>query len=445
MTEKFINIFDPLMLKEIISSAEERIYLSLPNIHIEFAKELIEANSKISDIRIVIDVSENNFRNGYGDIDAIEKLRTNNIIIFESPKNRVSFIICDNKGYFIFPESRIFAYDDVGNNAVKMDPLTQLHLVEYFFPTAESKDGNNSGSLELKEYVEEATKDYIKFVEETIEDIEEPKNHLEITPLNVEKLNQTKINLEQIPPVHPDLQRQIQTYTTKIQFVELNFEGANLQFKKVNLPPKAMPFKDKEIKKALETKMRLFDDLKSNEKFNEFFNTKEDVETVRKKYCVPITCRKKSILFISKREDFVKEIKRLKKNIKKVNESIPQYLDEEILKSKKRIRIEIGEFLKTNPPDEIKNYQPSLFNDKIDDIVNGILNSIKYPDPNKIIAKMSLKENFYNLTYEDFENDDFLKELEGKEIMKKGEIDKIVSFRDAFQAKNPNSQNSVTK
>ena len=183
----------------------------------------------------------------------------------------------------------------------------------------------------------------------------------------------------------------------------------------------------------------MFDDLESNKNFDEFFNTKENIENIRKKYCVPITSRKKSILFISRKEKFVKELNDLKRTIEKVNKSIPQYLDEEILKSKNRIRKELGDFLRTNPPDEIKNYQPSLFNDKVDDIVNGILNSIKYPDPNKILSKMRLRENFYNLTYDDFENDKFLKELESKEIMKKGEIDKIVSFRDAFQAKNPNS------
>ena len=219
----------------------------------------------------------------------------------------------------------------------------------------------------------------------------------------------------------------------------MNFEGANLNFKKVNIPPNAMPFKDKEIKKALETKMRLFDDLESNENFNEFFNTKDEIEKIRKKYCVPITSRKKSILFISKKEDFVKEVNNIKERIEKVNKIIPQYLDQEILKSKKRIRKEMGDFLKTNPPDEIKNYKPSFFNDKVDDIVNGIINSIKYPDPNKILGSMCLKENFYNLTFDDFENEKFLKELETKGIMKKGEIEKIVSFKNAFQAKKPNN------
>ena len=99
----------------------------------------------------------------------------------------------------------------------------------------------------------------------------------------------------------------------------------------------------------------------------------------------------------------------------------------------------MGDFLKTNPPDEIKNYKPSFFNDKVDDIVNGIINSIKYPDPNKILGSMCLKENFYNLTFDDFENEKFLKELETKGIMKKGEIEKIVSFKNAFQAKKPNN------
>ena len=40
-----------------------------------------------------------------GNVGAIDKLRRDNVNIFVSPKNRVSFIICDDDGYFIFPKA----------------------------------------------------------------------------------------------------------------------------------------------------------------------------------------------------------------------------------------------------------------------------------------------------------------------------------------------------
>lgn len=433
MANKFIEKIDPQRFNDLISAARQRIYLSLPNIHQEFADALLKAKSTVEDISITLDISESNFRNGYGNIDAIDKLKKGGISIFESPQSMVSFFICDDNAYFIFPESRIFAYDDIGNNAVKMDPLTQVHLIEYFFPT--HADRINDRQEEIKQTVKKASEKYVKFVKETIEDIEEPKNKINVVPLDIKNLDAVREKLKENPPTHPDLQRQIQTYTAKIQFAELNFEGSNLHIQKVEIPPEAMPFKDEKIKQALETKMRLFDDLVPNENFEEFFRLKDKVKEVRKKYCVPITSRKKSIVAVSNKEPFRKQIKRIQEKISNLNKSIPMYLDEEILKSKKRIRKELESFLKENPPEEIINYEQGLFDDKVDDIISKILNSIKYPDPQKIISGIGLKINFYDLTLEDFKDDDFLKELADREIMKKGEIEEIVSIRKAFGTK----------
>jgi len=213
----------------------------------------------------------------------------------------------------------------------------------------------------------------------------------------------------------------------------LNFEGANLNVKKVNIPSKAMPFKDKEIKKALETKMRLFGNLDSKDGFAEFFSIKDKIEELRKKYCTPITLRKKSVISIENKQEFILELEKIRENIVKLNKIIPQHLDSEILSSKEKIQNELMRFLKENPPEEIKSYQVDLFNRKTQDIVSQILNSIKYPEPSELLNKMSLKINFYDLTYEDFKDDDFLKELKDRELMAEGEINDIVAFRKAFE------------
>ena len=64
MNRKFIEKIDPKRFDELIASATQRICISLPNIHEEFADTLIKAKAKVADMRIVIDVEESNFRNG---------------------------------------------------------------------------------------------------------------------------------------------------------------------------------------------------------------------------------------------------------------------------------------------------------------------------------------------------------------------------------------------
>ena len=451
MKLSFIETIDTARFEDIISSACERIYLSLPNIHEELAKELLKAKENIDDIRVVLDNSEGTIRNGYGNIDATDSLKSGGVDVFNSPKNRVSFIVYDDEAFFIFPESRIFAYDDIGCNAVKMDPMTQIHLIEYFFPSvplvssldvigdATSEDILDEKREALKAKLNKKAVKYVDFVKETIEDVIQPKEDikgkLNVVPLDEKTINEVKEKLVNNPPDHPDLQRQIKTYTAKIQYVELNFNGSNLHIKKITIPPQAMPFKDKKIKKLLETKMRLFGDLESNENFKEFFSFKNKVEKLRKKYLHPIKSKKKNVIVISNKTVFQNEINELKEGISDLNKSVTQFLDGEILKSKERIRSELENFLKENPPEEIKSYESELLTAKIKDISSKILNGIKYPEPHEILNKIDLVVNYYDLTVQDFKDDDFLDELKKQGIMRENEIENIVSFRKAFEVK----------
>jgi len=192
--DRFIERLDSTIFGRLINDATNKIFISIPNVHPEVAKELLEAKQRFSNIKIVVDCSENSFRNGYGDAESIESLKAAGIDIFESQKNRVSFIICDEKGYFIFPESRIFAHDDVGNNAVKMDPITQLHLISYFF--------SSENTTEIKEQIQkelsESSKNIVKYLDETINDIENPQTQVPIEPINKEKFMQVRENLKKI-------------------------------------------------------------------------------------------------------------------------------------------------------------------------------------------------------------------------------------------------------
>lgn len=308
------------------------------------------------------------------------------------------------------------------------------HLFLYWVYHERERYFDNCYNDQIQKELSESSKKIAEYLDETINDIENPQTQVLIEPINKEKFIQLKENLNKNPPLHPDLQRQINTYTAKIQFAELNFEGANLHVKKIRIPPKAMPFKDKEIKKALETKMRLFENLDSKDEFKDFFNVKDRIEDIRRKYCTPITSRKKNVISVEKRLDFISEVNKIKKDIDNLNKIIPQHLDAEILSSKERIQDELMRFLKENPPEEIKNYQTELFRRKTIDMVSQILHSIKYPEPSELLGKLSLKFNFYNLTFEDFKDDEFLKELKDRGLMAEGEINDIVTFRKAFEA-----------
>ena len=121
-------------IADILETTSNLFYYCSPNIHPEMAEKIASMANSIKDIKIIIDPSENSFRNGYGDIKAIDKLRDSSAQIFEIANNMVSFIIADETGYFFFPESRMFTEDAKGNNAVLMDKLMLQQIKNYFFP-----------------------------------------------------------------------------------------------------------------------------------------------------------------------------------------------------------------------------------------------------------------------------------------------------------------------
>ena len=54
---------------------------------------LASKKKEISDVKIIIDLTEDNIRNGYGDIESIEELKKAGVEVYELKKNFVSFVI----------------------------------------------------------------------------------------------------------------------------------------------------------------------------------------------------------------------------------------------------------------------------------------------------------------------------------------------------------------
>lgn len=105
---KFIETLNYGSIVDLISQAKERICISLPGIDVELADALVRLKAS-AEIIVLLDNSEATIRSGYGEIEGIEELRKAGIRLKECTGNFVSFIILDDIGYFVFPQSRIFS------------------------------------------------------------------------------------------------------------------------------------------------------------------------------------------------------------------------------------------------------------------------------------------------------------------------------------------------
>lgn len=429
--EQFENIDFPKFVDEVFRAAEH-LYLSLPSIDDEMADTLILAKNQKPNITInlVIDNSEESIRNGFGDIDAIEKLLKSNIQIRQSDGNLISFIISDNIGYFLFPHSRIFIDKAKGTNAFRIDPSSILLLKKYFFSNETTTD-----KLEQAAIIGDATKHF----EEAFKEVEnkQKEQNQTVSDFDNKKHEENKKKLKINPPLEPDLQRQINTYTAKIQFVELKFSGGNLENRFAQLPKKAIPINSDELKNLLQTRIKMFQDIDKNSDHKKFIEFKDKVERLRKDFLTPITCRPgKSIIKIDNKEKFIIELNNLKKETEKLNSALTTILEEGKLNTVDLLKKELKAFFIANEPDELKNInRPDVKERKLEEIINTITASVKFPEVSKLIEKISLTELFYDLTWNDFRDEKLHKEFQDKKIMNSNDIESIVKMKDAYETK----------
>ena len=90
---------------DLFFSARNYIILSTPAITDEIAEALVQRKSAGIEVMVLIEFTENTFRSGFGDIQAITKIREAQIPIVNKQKFNIYFLIIDDGGYFYFPKS----------------------------------------------------------------------------------------------------------------------------------------------------------------------------------------------------------------------------------------------------------------------------------------------------------------------------------------------------
>lgn len=431
-------------LIDLILEAKKRVIYCSSNIHFEVATALSEASKKGVEIFVIIDPSEDNYRSGFGDIKSIDLLERNYVKIFEVKGNNISFIITDDLGYIFFPQSKIFFDEPTGPNALKMDEFLKHKIIYHYFPpkSLNEKEEFENNIIELAEFSKRELK-------ELVNNVQNDKIESSLKKIDKESLKKVKESLEKNPPLLPNIRRLINTYSTKIKFVELRFNGAKFYNKKIKIPNDALPFKDSKLKELLEAKLKLFYDAKNNLDIKKFSEIEEKVNILKANYflkkqthktfndeplLIPLTCREnKSIIKVSSIKKFEEKISEIREELEKFKKQTLENLEIELLNRKESLQQEIFEFLDSNPPAEYKNYNPDVRLKKIKNDSIYIVSKIKFPEAKELVEGAEIKYNFYDLTYDDFKDKELIEEFRKKNILTNNELVEIVSFNKAFE------------
>ncbi|MFZ4413811.1 MAG: hypothetical protein ACOYOV_12065 [Bacteroidales bacterium] len=394
---------------DLISLAKKQIILSVPNISELMAISLSDIKTKNIDIHIFLEFSELTYRTGYGEIKSLEILEKADINILNKSAFNIYFIIVDDWGYFYFPKSSFIEEEGIALDLFQMESQ-QLKSLKLMFGLLDDND------MDFENIAESIGIDTLKIISDNITAI--PKT--EITTLESKFITD--------PPLKPIYGRTLEVYKAKFQYVELKFIGANFLSKKVKLPSKALPFKDMHLQKAIEANLKLFTDINGLEILSEFYVQKIIIERIRSQYLFHLKCRDKNIIIRDEKGDFLEKIEELKNDIVIAKENIINMLQSEINKSREQIKNNLFIFLKSNPPEEFAGLNEDNLENEIRNMVGNIISNIHFPNAVNLIKGMKLEYAFYDLTWEDLNNENVLKELLDKKLIDSDEktyFDKI--------------------
>jgi hypothetical protein len=410
-------------LSELIISTKKSIYLSLPSIHYEIAGAICyldymsDREGREVEIHILVDFDSNTFRQGYGNFDTVNNLIKGEFDVRCLTDNRISFIISDNIGYYLFIESRsLIPADKETINAIKIDPVSIVRLKHYFFPEV-------NGSAIQDELANAIIEESILLKEPIIEGASAVINEIDES-----LLNSVKADLEKNPPLNPDFKRTVELYSNKFQYAELHYKGQNIEHFTIEIPSKLLPYKNIELRKKFITRLKLFENINKSEDFVKFKTVEECKNQISEKYLTPIKCRKgRSVLKKEFKVEFENEIAALRLKLNELKNSIYSAMSDEIETAKTNLCETMRLFLLENPTEDMITMGKNNHERMAKNISKGLTNSIRV-DPAKLITKFKIDRHYADITFEDLSDSELLEEFKEKELIDEADETRLADF-----------------
>lgn len=389
-------------ITDLIEKASRRVVLISPGILGDISAAIIRASRKIDqeNIVVIVDNSSQSIRNGYGSIEAVETLILNQIKVRNQPNLRIGLLITDDLA-FIF------------------SPLPQIVEVE---PDSENKP--NALRISVSE-AENILSKLLKNANALFNELEIGKNEVK-----KEEIKSIQKDLEDNPPIKPDLARKMWVTTSTFQFVDMQLCGARLQNNSFSLSGKDLGIKNNAVAKRVSARYKLFDDKQILE-IKKKFDLESKLNKIREHYLIKLP-KYGSILYYKKKKDFLATIGSFKSELEQSITEIQASIDGMLIESRKKISPWIKQNLKRLNKKELSEiiYPFSLAH--IDDFIESYLN-MKLTRTEDIISKISFTLKITNVSDQLISDDNFRKRIE--EAFNRS-FDDIVKTESAVSASN---------
>jgi len=397
----FFTTLNSAALCREIGEAQEHVVLASPGVAIDVADALIAARDRLGEgrVRVVLDVSAGVARLGFGDHSAVERLTAAGIEVRSHPGLRLGVLICDGRGWSFAGTPRLVEADPMeSGDAFNAISLTETQVIALraelpqIQPTGPRDEPANHGDAGPEQ----------SSVEDPIVQVDvEPLVGAE--PLTRESVAKVSRALEIAPPRPFDLARRTMVYSALIQFVELHFEGFNIQSRRIQLP-KTLPMiasKDRAVKERLTASLKLLD---SVEKPAALASVSKDLEELRQAYLVPVG-KAGRVMLKSKRAEFEEALKSINTALNKCKESLVAELQQALDSVVDAIAPDLARAVVADPPPRFRGLFLATSEAAMDYVWEELTKAL--PRGSELVEGMKIHCLFKDVTYEMLTDDDF--------------------------------------
>jgi hypothetical protein len=394
-------IFESLSTKKmahLIGAAHRRVIFAGPGVRIPAAEALVAAAQRCGSDRILvaIDCDESVMRMGYGEIEAVLKLREAGIAVRQSSGFRSAVLICDDQGWVYTPVALYLEPEpqsDETPNALRLSS-EQIQEIAIRLSPAERKTA-----------IEEAA---------TPEDRDRlQKVHIEVgvMPVSEEQVKAVSTSLKEAPPVSFDVARQVRVFQPYIQYVEMNLVGCAIERHRVEIPKAIQKLgASGKLKDRLRT---TFDLLERDSKLSSK-DVEDELRQIRENFTRSLGKPWGRVLLRTARAVLDERVATLRKKLDKHKASVQEKLAGHIKKSREEVVEYYLPIVAKNPPDELLGQllAPKPSKNDIRAWLDYQLHRV-FPKAEDLITDMRLDVQFRDVTYETLNEDGFVEALRG--------------------------------
>lgn len=389
-------------IAQIFRRAESTIIYLAPGITSIIADEIIAANRRNVNITVVLDVSSDVQRMGLGEVSAVEKIDKAGINIRKTDRLRIGFVKCDFDSILFTPVAQIYEKEPENEafpNAIEISSSEAVDIVKLINPT-----DDRPAAIGVKTLL---------------------KNDV----VQVEK------ELRVRPAIRPDLARRIYVLSSLFQIVELEFKFSKPQSHTIRISASMFGISNDEMKKKFDIKYKLFEDLV----LLELNDINIELDRIKGEYLIRIP-NEKPIIDMAKRNEFDKDIEKLKAKIEVAKNDISTNLSKYVESEEQKLIDLLAENLKKSlSKDKLAKFVlPYEYN--IENLKRMVYAKIAklIPKPDNFVDKMELKLKIYNVSDQLIDDDNFKKSIEkayGKPF------DEVIKVKSTVEVEPLNSQN----